>query len=168
MSHLIVTVVDGLGRPVRSGLSQWLGRAAPPGVRGQVTIALVTDARMQRLNREHRAVDSATDVLSFPAGEPGRSWRRRDGFGSSQFLPPLGDIAIAMGVARRQARALRHAFGTELRVLALHGLLHLLGYDHDTDRGEMERLEERLRRRAGLPAGLISRAAVPRRRPSRS
>ena len=86
-------------------------------------------------------MDRATDVLSFP------------GDGGS-----LGDIAIAAGVASRQARAARHPLATELRVLALHGLLHLLGYDHETDQGEMARVEERLRRRAGLPAGLIGRA----------
>jgi probable rRNA maturation factor len=168
MSHLTVTVVDGLGRPVRSGLARWLGRAAPSGARGQVTIALVTDARMRRLNREHRAVNSATDVLSFPAGQPDRRRLGHPARGPRQSIAPLGDIAIATGVAKRQARECRHSLDTELRVLALHGLLHLLGYDHVTDRGEMGRLEERLRRRARLPAGLISREAAPRRRPSRS
>ena len=75
----------------------------------------------------------------------------------------LGDIAIAAGVARRQARAHGHPLRTEVRTLALHGLLHLLGYDHETDRGEMRRLEERLRERAGLGSGLIARAGVRRR-----
>jgi probable rRNA maturation factor len=111
-----------------------------------VGIALVSDAAMRRLNRDYRRLDYTTDVLSFPAdGRPG------PGF------VPLGDLAIALGVARRQAREHGHALRTELRVLALHGLLHLLGYDHDTDRGQMQRLEERLRRRAGLPSGLIAR-----------
>jgi probable rRNA maturation factor len=72
--------------------------------------------------------------------------------------PDLGDIAIASGRARRQAQDFGHSATTEMRVLALHGLLHLLGYDHDADQGEMGRLEERLRRRAGLPGGLIRRA----------
>ncbi len=79
-----------------------------------------------------------------------------------QPLPPvqafLGDIVIARGVARRQARGARHSELTELRVLALHGLLHLLGYDHEDDGGGMRRLEERLRRKGGLRAGLIERA----------
>jgi probable rRNA maturation factor len=70
----------------------------------------------------------------------------------------LGDIVIARGVARRQARLAGHGEGTELRVLALHGLLHLLGYDHETDRGQMARLEHRLRRKAGLKDALIERA----------
>jgi len=69
----------------------------------------------------------------------------------------LGDIVIARGVARRQARAAGHTETTELRVLALHGLLHLLGYDHEADQGEMARLEKRLRRKGGLREGLIER-----------
>jgi rRNA maturation RNase YbeY len=74
-------------------------------------------------------------------------------------LPLLGDIVIARGVARRQARSAGHREATELRVLALHGLLHLLGYDHERDSGQMARVERRLRRQAGLPGGLIERAA---------
>jgi probable rRNA maturation factor len=104
-------------------------------------VALLTDARVRALNARFRGVDAATDVLSFPAGEPGR----------------LGDVVIASGVAGRQARAARHALGTELRVLALHGLLHLLGYDHEHDDGQMARCEARLLRKAGLREGLIER-----------
>jgi probable rRNA maturation factor len=70
----------------------------------------------------------------------------------------LGDIVIARGVAARQAREAGHALATELRILALHGLLHLLGYDHEKDAGEMARIEKRLRRRGGLREGLIERA----------
>ncbi len=72
----------------------------------------------------------------------------------------LGDIVIATGIARRQAREARHSYQAELRVLALHGLLHLLGYDHDStrDEGRMARVETRLRRRGGLHAGLIERS----------
>jgi probable rRNA maturation factor len=76
---------------------------------------------------------------------------------SNNGVPFLGDVVIARGVAARQARAAGHDERTEWRVLALHGLLHLLGYDHDRDRGEMRRVEARLRRRGGLDAGLIER-----------
>ena len=72
--------------------------------------------------------------------------------------PYLGDIVIARGVARRQAREAGHSEGTELRVLALHGLLHLLGYDHERDKGRMRRVERRLLRQAGVHDGLIDRA----------
>jgi probable rRNA maturation factor len=125
------------------GLGRWLADVAPARARGIVTVALVPDARIRMLNRRFRGVPSVTDVLSFPAGEPGQ----------------LGDIVIAAGLARRQALAAGHAFRTELRVLALHGLLHLLGYDHERDDGRMARVERRLRRRGGLPAGLIERGA---------
>jgi probable rRNA maturation factor len=125
------------------GLGAWLGRVAPVRARGQVTIALVSDARMARLNGQFRGLPVATDVLSFPAGEPG----------------VLGDVVIATGVAARQARRMGHSRGTEVRVLALHGLLHLLGYDHEDDEGHMARLERRLRRKGGLVEGLIERTA---------
>ena len=110
---------------------------------------LAGDAAVRRLNREWRGVDKATDVLSFPADPDQPRLPREPRF--------LGDIVIATGVARRQAAAARHAYGTELKVLALHGLLHLLGYDHETDDGRMRRVEARLRRKGGLPAGLIER-----------
>lgn len=103
---------------------------------------------MRALNRTYRGADYATDVLSFPA-EANPSAGGHDSF--------LGDIVVASGVAARQARAEGHDLPTELRVLALHGLLHLLGYDHEADRGEMAAYERRLRRRGGLGAGLIER-----------
>ena len=113
---------------------------------------------MRQLNRQFRGVDAPTDVLSFPAAAR-RGGRAAATSGRvSALAPPLGDLAIATGVARRQARQHGHPIATEIRVLALHGLLHLLGYDHHTDRGQMRRLEERLRRRAGLAAGLIARS----------
>jgi probable rRNA maturation factor len=140
--RLRVSVCDARGRALRRpGLAAWLARVAPAALRGEVTIAFVGDARIRTLNRTWRGVDQATDVLSFPAGEPG----------------VLGDIVIATGVAARQARAAGHDETTEHRVLALHGLLHLAGYDHEADAGEMARVEARLRRRGGLTAGLIER-----------
>ena len=171
-SRLCVSVTDARGRPLGSrALAAWLERAAPRRARGDVSLALVSDAVMRRLNREFRGIDHATDVLTFPAApEPPR---RRPARGAApraaaaRAVNPalrLGDIAIAMGVARRQARQLGHSLDEEVRILALHGLLHLLGYDHETDRGEMHRTEERLRRRAGLPTGLITRVTRRARR----
>ena len=144
---LTVVVTDARGREIHArGLGRWLARAAPARASGLVSIALVPDATMRRLNRVYRRVDRVTDVLSFPAAASPRGPRR------------LGDVAIARGVAGRQARRFGHAQAVEWRVLALHGLLHLLGYDHETDRGAMNRIEERLRQRAGLPGGLITRS----------
>jgi probable rRNA maturation factor len=153
-----LTVTVTADRPTRasSGLAAFLESAAPSRAAGSVAIALVGDARMRDLNRRFRGVDKATDVLSFPADEV-PSPRARSGARKLKSDRHLGDIAIAMGVARRQAAERRHGLGTELRILALHGLLHLLGYDHERDSGEMRRLEERLRRRAGLTEGLIAR-----------
>ena len=147
--RLSVAVVDAGGRAFRApGLASWLQRVAPRAARGEMTVAFVPDARIRALNRKYRGVDAPTDVLSFPAAAGGRA----DGH--------LGDVVIACGVARRQARAQAHAESTEWRVLALHGLLHLLGYDHETDKGEMRRAEARLRRKGGLPTGLIERGGA--------
>ncbi len=152
VARLHVTIV---GRPAARaasrGLGPWLGRVAPRRARGEVTIALVSDARMRTLNRTFRGVDQATDVLSFA---------------SDGTVPAtLGDVAIATGVATRQARAAGHTLSTELRVLALHGLLHLLGYDHETDDGRMARTEAKLRRAGRLTEGLIERTRPARRAP---
>lgn len=143
-----VSTPDGTVGAAR-GLAAWLAATAPASARGEVTVALVSDRRMRTLNRTFRGNDYATDVLSFPA----------DAGESPEARPLLGDIVIAAGVATRQAGEQRHALGTEFRVLALHGLLHLLGYDHDDedDNGRMARVEARLRRKGGLPAGLIAR-----------
>ncbi len=123
------------------GLGPWLAKIAPAAARGDLCVALVSDARMRALNRQFRGKDKVTDVLSFPA--------RTRGF--------LGDIVIASGLAKKQAKAAGHGLNIEIRVLALHGLLHLLGYDHDADDGKMARVEARLRKKAGLPEGLIER-----------
>jgi probable rRNA maturation factor len=140
---LSVSVVDAQGRPLRGHrLATWLSRVAPVRRPSAVTVAVVSDARVRALNRSYRGKNRATDVLSFPTSSPS---------------PFLGDIVIARGVARRQARAAGHGERTEWRVLALHGLLHLLGYDHESDDGTMARVEARLRRKGGLPGGLIER-----------
>jgi probable rRNA maturation factor len=155
---LRVVLVDEVGRPVRvRGLARWLCGVAPARSRGAVTIALVDDAAIRRLNRTFAGKEKATDVLSFAVGNRGAKAPRHIG-SPRRTVPFLGDIVIATGVARRQARVAGHAYARELRVLALHGLLHLLGYDHETDEGRMARLEARLRRRGGLRAGIIERA----------
>ena len=160
---LAVSIVDDRGRPVAApGLAAWLRRVAPARARGAVSIALVSDRRIRALNKTYRRMDHATDVLSFPSTSPpqrtpGTRGSKSVSSASTVVARFLGDIVIARGVARRQAREARHSEPTELRVLALHGLLHLLGYDHARDQGGMRRLEQRLRRRGGLKAGLIER-----------
>lgn len=147
-----------LGRGAAAGLGRWLARAAPARAHGALAIAIIPDDVMRRLNREYRGKDRVTDVLSFPASQtPALKGRPTSDSAGRQDADFLGDLAIARGVAARQARELGHPLRVELRILALHGLLHLLGYDHVTDRGQMARLENRLRRRAGLPSGLIGR-----------
>jgi probable rRNA maturation factor len=135
-----VTSPDQAATP--RGLGRWLQKIAPASAKGDLCVAIVSNRRMRSLNRQFRGKDYATDVLSFPSGSPGF----------------LGDIVIAGGVAAAQAKFARHSLATELKVLALHGLLHLLGYDHEVDDGRMARAEARLRKKAGLPASLIERA----------
>lgn len=103
-------------------------------------VCLVTNAQIARWNRLYRGKIGATDVLSFPA-EAARRPRRRN---------YLGDIAIAPAAARRNARRFGRTFEQEMHILALHGMLHLMGYDHETDRGEMDRRERKMRRVLGL------------------
>ena len=151
---VLARIVDEHGRHVQddTGLGLWLSRVAPPRVRGVVHIVMASDARVHALNSQFLGKDAPTDVLSFPSG-------RTDARAVDQWVRPfLGDIVIATGVARRQARAADHPFAVELRTLALHGLLHLLGYDHEHDDGRMRRVEKRLRRKGGLGEGLIERA----------
>jgi probable rRNA maturation factor len=115
-----------------------------------VAVRLIGDAEMARLNETYRRKKGATDVLSFPvaaeSAKPGtlKQQVRKAGSGF------LGDIAISPKVARRNAKSLGRQLPEELKVLILHGVLHLLGYDHETDRGEMERIEVRLRRKLGI------------------
>jgi probable rRNA maturation factor len=115
-----------------------------------VAIRLIGDPEMARLNETYRKKKGPTDVLSFPAAEssakPGTLRQQVRGAGDGF----LGDIAISPEVARRNAKSLGRPLPEELKVLILHGVLHLLGYDHETDRGEMERLERRLRRKLGI------------------
>ena len=104
----------------------------------ELSLVICGDARMRSLNRRYRGKDRTTDVLSFPPG------------GSSPGF--LGDLVVSAPEARRQARAANVPFSAAMEKLLLHGLLHLLGYDHETDRGEMDALEAKLRRRLSIPA----------------
>jgi probable rRNA maturation factor len=140
LSPLAVEVVN-TSRLRAPGLARWLRATAPKEARGGVVVALVSDARVRQLNTRYRGENAPTDVLSFAADEPGF----------------LGEVVIASGVARRQAQQSGHPLQVELRILALHGLLHLLGYDHERDDGRMARIERRLRRKGGLREGLIER-----------
>ena len=149
--RLTIDVVTS-GATRAPGLGRWLASIAPARARGTMTIAIVPDGRVQQLNRRYRGKDVPTDVLSFPASAD--RLRRGKSSGDRGYL---GDVVIAAGVARRQAKQAGHSLQHELRVLALHGLLHLLGYDHERDAGRMARVEARLRRRGGLREGLIER-----------
>jgi probable rRNA maturation factor len=151
---LRVTVTTSREGSIRApGLGAWLAKVAPSRTTGEVSVAIASDALVRRLNRDFRGIDETTDVLSFPA--------QNDPHSPDRGLPPqhrlLGDIVIAAGVARRQAREAGHSVEAEVRLLCLHGLLHLLGYDHETDQGTMARLERRLRRKGGLATGLLER-----------
>jgi probable rRNA maturation factor len=138
-------------------------RAVP--VAGQVSVWLTSDSALQQLNEKFLGKNHATDVLSFPALElPAQisSSRRR---GSSRTHHPViaGDLAISLDTAARQAAQFGHPLLIELKILMLHGLLHLAGYDHAIDAGTMASREEQLRRRFRLPTALIARSVGDRR-----
>jgi len=122
-------------------------------LRGQVSVLLSTDKEIRRLNRQFRGKDRATDVLSFPTYVP--HVPKTMGHEAPEIA---GDLAISVDTARKQAAVIGHSVSTEIKVLMLHGLLHLAGYDHETDDGEMARREERLRAKLRLPHGLIERS----------
>lgn len=130
----------------RVGLARFAKRAREAvGLRGEVDVLLTTDAVVRRLNREYRGKDKATDVLSFPAPE-------------EIAAEHAGDLAVSLQTAGKQAKEHGHALEAEVRVLLLHGLLHLDGMDHEVDRGEMAAREAELRETLGLPVGLIARS----------
>jgi probable rRNA maturation factor len=131
-----------------SGLTRFLNRArAAVGLKGEVEVLLADDATLRRLNKSFRGKNKATDVLSFPT-------------------PPeianhhAGDLAISLETAARQAATYGHSLRDEVRILLLHGLLHLSGKDHETDKGEMATREAELRRELRLPTTLIERTTT--------
>ena len=115
-----------------------------------LTVCLVSDTEIARMNETFRRKKSPTDVLSFPAVARRKPLRLLRGSNKMKGGEHLGDIAISPATARRYAKKNGRKLSSELRVLILHGVLHLLGYDHETDRGEMDRVERKLRKRLGL------------------
>lgn len=134
--------IEGVSRPALERFARQAQKLA--GTAGEVDILIAGDRRLHRLNRRFRRKNKPTDVLSFP----------RNGDAEAG-----GDIAISADYARRSARLHGHSQSDEVKILILHGLLHLAGHDHASDRGEMARLEARLRQRLKLPASLTERAA---------
>jgi probable rRNA maturation factor len=142
--------------PALRTLNRFLSVAqAAVRLRGQVTVLLTTDAEIRKLNRQFRGKNKATDVLSFPADTLVQSEDK-------------GDLAISVTTALRQAAEQGHPLATEIKVLILHGLLHLAGYDHETDQGQMARREQRLRAQLRLPQGLIERVATGKKGPDKA
>ena len=130
-------------------LARFLTRARrAAGVDGEVTVLLADDVRLKSLNKSFRRKNKPTDVLSFPAATNGEG--------------AAGDIAISIETAGRQAAEHGHSLAEELRILLLHGVLHLAGYDHETDQGEMRAREQELRLKLRLPVGLIERVQPKR------
>jgi probable rRNA maturation factor len=161
--HSTMIVIDPtiqvrFGRAVRRRtLAAFVTEAAKAaGLEGEVSVLLTSDQHIRTLNREFRRKDRPTDVLSFPAAESLNGHRHL-----------AGDIAISVETAAKQAEEYNHPLPTELQILLLHGLLHLGGYDHQTDTGRMAREEAALRRRFGLTQGLIERSTKPAREKAR-
>jgi probable rRNA maturation factor len=137
------------GRIRKSGLRDFLQEVTSRVMRGRVISCLIADdAELRRLNKKYRRKDCATDVLSFPAGTE-----------SGVANGTAGDLAISIDRARVQAAEHGHSLDIELRILMLHGALHLAGMDHEKDSGEMAKAEARWRKKFDLPTGLIERAA---------
>ena len=145
--------LSGLSSRALAGFALKARRAA--GLRGVVSVLITGNSTMRRLNTHFRRKTKATDVLSFPVAASA------NGF--------AGDIAISLDIAVRNARLLGHTVDAEVRILMLHGILHLAGYDHENDKGEMAKKEILLRRRLGLPTSLIERTekSAPRRKSMR-
>ena len=136
----------------KSGLTRFLNRArAAVGVEGDVDVLLADDPTLRRLNKTFRGKNKATDVLSFPAP-------------NEIAHDHAGDLAISLETANRQAATYGHSLRDEVRILLLHGLLHLSGLDHETDNGEMASREAELRVELGLSNSLIERVSTPRKR----
>ena len=142
-SLLIERATPRIGRPALQAFADGLCRDLCAG--RPFNCLLTGDRELRRLNKQFLGHNYATDVLSFPTGQP---------------IGPLGDIAISLERAKAQAAAFGHRIEQEVRILLLHGVLHLLGHDHETDQGKMRQLEAHWRETYGLPGGLIERAGA--------
>lgn len=131
---------DKVADEVLTDLSKILGTLSDK----EMELIFVDDAQIREINRTNRNIDKATDVLSFPIDFPGS--------------PLIGTVVISLDTARRAAEALGHDYQDEIKLLFIHGLLHLLGYDHETDNGEMRKKEEALIAEFKLPDSLIVRS----------
>lgn len=128
-----------------AALSRFVSRAKRAvGLRGTVNVLVTSGRELKRLNQRFRGKNRATDVLSFPVR-------------AGEMNGLAGEVAIAADIARQNAKCFRHSTKDEIKVLALHGILHLAGYDHERDQGEMARTEARLQKSLGLPTALIER-----------
>jgi probable rRNA maturation factor len=128
--------VDGFGAPeARAFVRKVLAEAGNPGG-APPTVVFTDDEEIRRLNREFRGKDRPTDVLSFPEEGP-----------FPEGEESLGDVVVSVETAARQAKSRRRPVDHEVRILLIHGLLHLLGHDHETDDGEMAAIERRIRRK---------------------
>src|SRR4051794_2835521 len=139
----MVILKKKLGGITQAALARFAARARKAAaLRGEVNVLVTSSEELRDLNRRFRKKNKATDVLSFPSAI--------DSFG--------GDIAISADIARENGESLGHGLGMELKILILHGVLHLAGLDHESDQGEMARKERRLRSQLGLNKGLIERS----------
>jgi probable rRNA maturation factor len=129
------------------------------GLRGRVNVLVTSSAAVRSLNRQFRGQNKVTDVLSFPVTSPAVKSRKR---------PQLaGEIAISADIALQNSARLGHPVAQEVKILALHGILHLAGFDHERDNGDMARKEVTLRRALRLPAALIERVEAERAQPAK-
>lgn len=149
MKQLMVILHKCVPGANEESLNRFVARAKRAvGLRGAVTVLVTTSRELQILNGRFRRKHAPTDVLSFPPALGGKV----------QFA---GDVAISAEIATQSARQLGHSAAEEIKILALHGLLHLAGYDHEADDGKMARREMQLRKKLGLPTALIERSANP-------
>lgn len=140
--------LDAISTLSRTGLARFVNRAREAlELEGAVEVLLTSDAEIKRLNKAFRGKNKATDVLSFPAPE--------------EFEGVAGDLAVSLDTAAKQAAEHGLSLKDEVRILLLHGLLHLAGEDHETDSGEMAAREIELRKALKLPLGLIERTLAP-------